>query len=80
MSRDDAAVEDIVRAAGLASALREALAKEAFLADPKTQSAVLEAMQRSGRQLSPAEVSRFWFREGLRFARQHLETDSLQAR
>ncbi len=32
--------------------------------------ATLEASQRSGRQLSPAEVSRFWFREGLRFARQ----------
>ena len=33
--------------------------------------AVLEASQRSGRQLSPAQVSRFWFREGLHFARQH---------
>jgi tetratricopeptide (TPR) repeat protein len=35
------------------------------------EDATLEASERSGGQLSPAEVSRFWFREGLRFARQH---------
>ena len=40
-----------------------------------------EASRRAGRPLSPAEASRFWLGEGLRFAREHPgEFASLQAR
>jgi uncharacterized protein with HEPN domain len=44
MSRDDATLLDILKAARLAIAFREGLEKSAFLNDPKTQSAVLHQL------------------------------------
>lgn len=44
MSRDRATLLDILKAARLTVEFREGLEKRAFLADPKTQSAVLHQL------------------------------------
>lgn len=56
MSRDDATVFDIVRAADLASDFAGTLDRAAFFADPKTQSAILHQLLVIGeavKRLSP---------------------------
>jgi len=54
-------------ALGVYSPIRQGRETPAF----EGRDATAEASRRSGRTLSPAEVSRFWFREGLQFALQY---------